>query len=80
MLGEVDLPAFYVHLHDDAPESVDRWRHAPAKARTISGIYDPAKDAEANMTVNSLIDAFDVLIHIRETSPLHWLPEFSAPS
>lgn len=74
ILGSVDLPAYYVDLRDDAPEAVREWRNSPAKARVISGIYDPATDAEANLTVASLAGAFDVLVHIRETSPVHWLP------
>ncbi|MFX0574149.1 erythromycin esterase family protein [Nocardia nepalensis] len=77
-LGELDLPACYVDLHSAAPESVRQWLHAPAKLRTISGIYDPTKDATAYTAVRSLVDAFDVLIHIRETSPVHWLPQASA--
>ncbi|MEV0294555.1 erythromycin esterase family protein [Nocardia sp. NPDC050710] len=77
-LGTVDQAAYYVDLRADAPEPVDHWRRGSAKLRTISGIYDPAKDAEANLEVTSLIDAFDALIHIRETSPVGWLPEFAA--
>ncbi|WP_433523487.1 erythromycin esterase family protein [Nocardia pseudovaccinii] len=74
-LGEVAVPAFYVDLHSDAPQSVQQWLHGPAKLRTISGIYDPVKDATAHTSVRSLLDAFDVLVHIRETSPVHWLPQ-----
>lgn len=77
-LGAVDLPAFAVDLHGDAPEQVDRWRRGPAKLRTISGIYDPAKDDEAFVEVGSLTDAFDMLIHIRATTPVDWLPAFDA--
>ncbi|WP_433196547.1 erythromycin esterase family protein [Nocardia sp. CA-107356] len=77
-LGELDLPAYYVDLHKAAPDSVQQWLHSPAKLRTISGIYDPAEDATAHTPVRSLIDAFDVLVHIHETSPVHWLPEVSA--
>ncbi|WP_405160086.1 erythromycin esterase family protein [Nocardia sp. NBC_01499] len=74
LLGSVDLPAYYVDLRDDAPDAVRAWRRGPAKARVISGVYDPAKDADATIAVASLADAFDVLVHIRETSPVHWLP------
>ncbi|WP_040695587.1 erythromycin esterase family protein [Nocardia vinacea] len=74
-LGEVALPAFYLDLHSDASESVQQWLRGPAKLRTISGIYDPAKDATAHTSVRSLLDAFDLLVHIRETSPVHWLPQ-----
>ncbi|WP_245673136.1 erythromycin esterase family protein [Nocardia lijiangensis] len=77
LLGGVDLAAFYVDLRTEATESVDSWRRAPAELRTISGIYDPAKDAEAHIGVPSLAGAFDVLVHIRETSPVRWLPAVS---
>ncbi|QBS41975.1 erythromycin esterase family protein [Nocardia sp. CS682] len=73
-LGSVDLPAYYVDLRDDAPDAVRDWFRSPAKARVISGIYDPAEDATADLSLDSLSDAFDVLVHIRETSPVHWLP------
>ncbi|NEW53443.1 erythromycin esterase family protein [Nocardia cyriacigeorgica] len=77
-LGTIDLPAFAIDLHGDAPGTVEQWRHAPAKLRTISGVYEPAKDGEAFTAVDSLVESFDVLIHIRETSPVDWLPEFAA--
>ncbi|MEU7630276.1 erythromycin esterase family protein [Nocardia sp. NPDC049220] len=76
-LGALDLPAYYVDLHADAPESVRRWLTAPAKARTISGVYDPAAEAAAHIRVQSLAAAFDVLIHVRETTPVRWLPQVS---
>ncbi|WP_067570433.1 erythromycin esterase family protein [Nocardia acidivorans] len=44
----------------------------PVKMRVISGIYDPARDTAAYFTVADLPAAFDVLIHVREVSALHW--------
>ncbi|MEU6186322.1 erythromycin esterase family protein [Nocardia sp. NPDC047038] len=76
-LGEVELPAYYVDLHAAAPEPVHDWLIGPAKLRTISGVYDPAADATANIRLSSLADAFDVLIHVRETTPVHWLSQVS---
>ncbi|WP_069163040.1 erythromycin esterase family protein [Nocardia altamirensis] len=75
LLGEIDLPVYYVDLHADAPEAVRAWLDAPAKARIISGMYDPAEDAGAYLAFDSLAGAFDVLVHIREVTPVHWLPE-----
>ncbi|MGK8554219.1 erythromycin esterase family protein [Nocardia gipuzkoensis] len=72
-LGDVELPAYYVDLHADAPESVRDRLAGPARMRTISGVYDPASDAEAYIQLASLAAAFDVLIHVRETTPVHWL-------
>ncbi|QLY30337.1 erythromycin esterase family protein [Nocardia huaxiensis] len=73
-LGAVGLDAFAVDLRSAAPESVLAWRAGPAALRVISGVYDPAQDAAARMTVPSLAGAFDVLIHIREATPVDWLP------
>lgn len=75
-LAVVDLPAFYVDLRGEAPAAAEQWRQGPAQARVISGVYDPAKDADARLRLPSLQGAFDVLIHIRETAPVRWLPEF----
>jgi erythromycin esterase len=45
----------------------------PAKVRVISGVYEPARDAAEHLAVASLAEAFDVLVHVREVSPVHWL-------
>ena len=74
-LGAVDLPAYFVDLRDDAPPEVRAWRAAPARMRVISGVYDPAADEAARFEVPSAAAAFDILVHVRETSPVHWLPE-----
>ncbi|MFC5149447.1 erythromycin esterase family protein [Streptomyces aureoversilis] len=70
-LGAVDLPAHWLDLRDAAVRR--RW-DGPAKARVISGVYDPSRDAAEHMVVPSLADAFDVLIHIHEVSAVRWLP------
>ncbi|MFF2807867.1 erythromycin esterase family protein [Streptomyces sp. NPDC058000] len=70
-LGEVDLPAHWLDLRRAAVRR--RW-DGPAKARVISGVYDPSRDAAEHIAVASLADAFDVLIHIRRVSPVRWLP------
>ena len=49
-----------------------RW-DGPAKARVISGIYDPSRDSAEYMAVASLPDAFDVLVHLDEVTPTRWL-------
>ncbi|MET8798205.1 erythromycin esterase family protein [Nocardia sp. NPDC004568] len=77
-LGSVDLPAWFVDLGDGAPAAVRSWAAAPARLRVISGVYDPARDEEARFRVESLREAFDALIHIRETTPVRWLPEPAA--
>lgn len=70
-LGEVELPAHWLDLRLDAVRGP--W-DGPAKARVISGVYDPSRDATGYLAVDSLADAFDVLVHIRQASPVHWLP------
>ncbi|GAB7188878.1 erythromycin esterase [Kitasatospora sp. Ki12] len=70
-LGEAGLPAHWLDLrHDDVRGQWD----GPAKARVISGVYTPDRDAAEHLAVASLADAFDVLIHIREVTPVHRLP------
>ncbi|MEV8474456.1 erythromycin esterase family protein [Streptomyces sp. NPDC051173] len=70
-LGEVDLPAHWLDLRGDAARR--RW-DGPAKVRVISGVYDLSRDAAEHMAVASLADAFDVLVHIRQVSPVRRLP------
>ncbi|MEC3957286.1 erythromycin esterase family protein [Nocardia sp. CDC153] len=45
----------------------------PVKMRVISGVYDPARDAEEHLAIRNLSEAFDVLIHIPEVTPVSWL-------
>ncbi|WP_280436193.1 erythromycin esterase family protein [Nocardia carnea] len=74
-LATVDLPAYFVDLRADAPPEVRAWRTAPGRLRVISGVYDPAADEAARLEVSSPAAAFDILVHIRQTTPVHWLPE-----
>ncbi|MFJ8623508.1 erythromycin esterase family protein [Kitasatospora sp. NPDC093550] len=69
-LGGTDLPAHWLDLRQDAVRR--RW-DGPAKARVISGVYTVERDAVEHLAVDSLAEAFDLLIHIREVSPVHWL-------
>ncbi|WP_438290183.1 erythromycin esterase family protein [Streptomyces sp. HUAS TT7] len=70
-LGAVDLPAHWLDLRLDGVRG--QW-DGPAKARVIGGVYDPARDATGYLAVDSLADAFDVLVHVRQASPVRWLP------
>ncbi|MFE6686364.1 erythromycin esterase family protein [Streptomyces sp. NPDC057743] len=70
MLGEAESAAHWLDLRLDAVRR--RW-DGPAKARVVSGIYDPSRDAAEHLAVANLTDAFDVLIHIRQASPVRWL-------
>ncbi|WP_067699853.1 erythromycin esterase family protein [Nocardia jejuensis] len=69
-LGEFDLPVLWV---DFRAEDASGPAFEPAKLRVISGVYDPARDAAEHMLVAAPADAFDVLVHIREASPVNWL-------
>ncbi|MDT0452366.1 erythromycin esterase family protein [Streptomyces hesseae] len=70
-LGEVDAAAHWLDLRSDAVRR--RW-DGPAKARVISGVYTPSRDAVEHIAVARLADAFDALVHIRQVSPVRWLP------
>ncbi|MEV6149622.1 erythromycin esterase family protein [Nonomuraea sp. NPDC052129] len=61
-LGTTDQPAHWLDLRDGGWEG-------PMKARVISGVYHPSRDAAEHLAVASLPDAFDVLVHLRQASP-----------
>ncbi|MCU1645507.1 MAG: hypothetical protein JWN03_5782 [Nocardia sp.] len=67
LLGSVDLPVHWVDLRGH------RGSLGPLKMRVISGVYDSSNDAAAHMVFADLPSAFDIVIHVREASPLHWL-------
>ncbi|MFI1501217.1 erythromycin esterase family protein [Streptomyces platensis] len=71
MLGEAEPSAHWLDLR---PAAVRRRWDGPAKARVISGVYTPSRDAAEHLAVACLADAFDVLVHIRQASPVRWLP------
>ncbi|WP_051178252.1 erythromycin esterase family protein [Nocardia concava] len=65
-LGEQADPTLWLDMRTDPiTEST--------KMRVISGIYDPARDADGYTAVDNPAEAFDVLIHVREVTPLTWL-------
>ncbi|MFE3875779.1 erythromycin esterase family protein [Kitasatospora sp. NPDC059146] len=70
-LGEPGLPARWLDLRR---EEVRREWDGPAKARVVSGLYTPERDAVEHLAVDSLAEAFDILVHVRRASPVHWLP------
>jgi erythromycin esterase len=63
-------PARWLDLR--TPDLRREWDH-PAKARVISGIYDPARDDAEHLAVASASQAFDVLIQVHRVSPVHQL-------
>ncbi|GGO25903.1 erythromycin esterase family protein [Microbispora bryophytorum] len=65
-LGATGRPAHWLDLRDGGWEG-------PMKARVISGVYDPARDAAEHLAVVSLPDAFDVLVHLRHVTPVQGL-------
>jgi erythromycin esterase len=68
-LGKTDLPAQWLDLR----RQIRAWNR-PAKLRVISGVYNPSRDAAEHMTVASLAEAFDMLVHIRQVSPVRPMP------
>jgi erythromycin esterase len=71
MLAQPGQPSRWLDLRSD---DMRRLWGGPAKARVISGIYDPSRDSAEYMSVASLTDAFDVLVHLHEITPTQWLP------
>jgi erythromycin esterase len=70
-LGSAGRPALWLDLR--TPDPGRRW-NAPATVRAISGVYDPARDATEHLAVNDLAAALDIVVHLREVSPVHRLP------
>jgi erythromycin esterase len=70
-LARPGQPSRWLDLRSD---DMRRLWGGPAKARVISGIYDPSRDSDEYMAVASLTDAFDVLVHLHEITPTRWLP------
>jgi erythromycin esterase len=70
-LAQLGRPSRWLDLRSD---DMRRLWDGPAKARVISGIYDPSHDSAEYMAVASLTNAFDVLVHLREIAPTQWLP------
>jgi erythromycin esterase len=64
-------PALWLDLR--SPDLHRHW-NAPATVRVISGIYDPVRDALEHLAVDNLPAALDVLVHLREVSPVRPLP------
>lgn len=60
-------PARLLDLRE--PDQRRRW-DGPATLRVISGVYDPTRDAAEHLTVASLAEAYDLLIHLHEVSPV----------
>ncbi|MEU9593364.1 erythromycin esterase family protein [Streptomyces sp. NPDC048193] len=63
--GATGRPAHWVDLRDVG------WDGGPVKVRVISGVYTPSRDAAEHLAVASLPDAFDVLVHLHQVSPVH---------
>ncbi|QFY08712.1 erythromycin esterase family protein [Nonomuraea phyllanthi] len=70
-LAAAGRPAHWLDLRADRLRG--QW-DGPAKARVISGVYDPSRDAAEHLAVASLTGAFDVLVHLRRVSPVRPLP------
>jgi erythromycin esterase len=61
-----------LNLHAPAPSPVRDWRDGPVSARMILPSYAEDNDGGGYvMTVPSLSDAFDALVHIRTTTATH---------
>ncbi|AYF74064.1 erythromycin esterase family protein [Nocardia yunnanensis] len=65
-LGERGLPTLWLDMRTDPIA-------APVKMRTISGVYNPVRDADEHLRIRNLAEAFDLVAHIREVTPVSWL-------
>ncbi|MGH3432657.1 MAG: erythromycin esterase family protein [Thermocrispum sp.] len=68
--GAVSRPDFYVDLHARAPLPVREWLDGPAQVRMIHPHYKEDDDGSGYvMVLESLSRAFDVLAHVRVSTP-----------
>lgn len=61
-------------LRAPIPADALRVLERPMPARLVSGIYDPADDAAHYLTLPSVRESFDVLVHLPEITPVQPLP------
>lgn len=74
VLGSASAAAYLWDLRaDDAPEPVREWLAGPTRTRLVGPAYDPSDDAAHHLSGNALGDWFDVLVHVREVTPVHAL-------
>jgi erythromycin esterase len=71
VLGAAGLDQYALDIRPPQPEVARRWLAAPATTRVIGPHYDPANDAAYHMTGGSLTVWFDVVVHVREVTPVH---------
>jgi erythromycin esterase len=74
-LGQARSPDYLLDLHTGAPRPVRNWRSGPVTMRMIHPMYVDDDDGAAyTMSAASLIGAFDVIAHIRTTTPSRLFP------
>jgi erythromycin esterase len=74
-LGEARRPDYLLDLHAPAAGPVQAWRNGPATMRMIHPMYAAGQDPSGyTMAVDSLLGAFDVLVHLRTTTPSRLFP------
>ncbi|MFE6775389.1 erythromycin esterase family protein [Streptomyces sp. NPDC057702] len=75
-LGTAGPDAYLLDLRaPDAPAPVRAWLATPTRTRLVGPFYDPQHDADHHLSGGSLTDWFDAVVHLREITPGHPLPE-----
>lgn len=72
-LGQARHPNYLLDLHAKAPPPVRRWLDGPAAMRSIASAYDPGKDTDYAISVDSWREGFDAVLHIGEVTPIQLL-------
>ena len=72
-LGDAGLEDFIVDLHAPAPDEVRAWLSVPARLRVIGPSYEPERDSDYFMSINSLAESFDAIIQLEEVTPTRLL-------
>jgi len=72
-LGDAGLEDFILDLHAPAPDEVRAWLSVPARLRVIGPSYEPERDSDYFMSINSLAESFDAIIQLEEVTPTRLL-------
>lgn len=75
-LEAAGIDAYLLDLRSVDSEAARRWITSPATTRVIGPHYDPDDDAAYFMSGGSLADWFDVILHVQEITPAHYLPGY----
>ncbi len=73
VLGSAGPDAYVLDLRTEAPAAVGAWLDAPTRTRLIGPVYDAGDDAAHHLSGGSLREWCDLVVHVREVTPVRFL-------